>query len=94
MDSIRQVPENDVSESSLLFPLFLVGGEVERTDQTEFVRARLQVSYNNRKFRNISRALEVLEELWVYRQIQDILGGNRPDWEDILESSSEPLLLT
>ncbi|KAI1061127.1 hypothetical protein LB506_011749 [Fusarium annulatum] len=94
LGSIGQVPENDVSESSLLFPLFIVGGEVERTDQMEFVRARLQVSYNKRKFRNISRVLEVLEELWVYRQIQDVLGGNRPDWEDILKSSSEPLLLT
>lgn len=94
LGSIGQVPENDVSESSLLFPLFIVGGEVERTDQMEFVRARLQVSYNKRKFRNISRALEVLEDLWVYRQIQDVLGGNRPDWEVILKSSSEPLLLT
>jgi len=94
LDCIRQVPENDVSESSLLFPLFIVGGEVERTDQMEFVRTRLQVSYNKRRFRNISRALEVLEELWVYRLIQDVVGGERPDWEDILKSSQEPLLLT
>ncbi|KAI1031137.1 hypothetical protein LB504_000229 [Fusarium proliferatum] len=94
LDSIGQVPENDASESSLLFPLFIVGGEVERTDQMEFVRTRLQASYNKRKFCNISRAVEVLEELWVYRQIQDVLGGNRPDWEDILKCSSEPLLLT
>lgn len=94
LDSIGQVPENDVSESSLLFPLFIVGGEVERTDQMEFVRTRLQVSYNKRRFRNISRALEVLEELWVYRLIQDVVGGERPDWEDILKSSQEPLLLT
>ncbi|KAF5646576.1 putative alcohol dehydrogenase [Fusarium sp. NRRL 25303] len=94
LDSIGQVPENDVSESSLLFPLFIAGGEVERTDQMEFVRTRLQASYNKRKFRNISRALEVLEELWAYRQIQDVLGGNRPDWEDIVKSSSDPLLLT
>ncbi|RKK28521.1 hypothetical protein BFJ66_g3435 [Fusarium oxysporum f. sp. cepae] len=94
LDSIGQVPENDVSESSLLFPLFIVGGEAERTDQMEFVRTRLQVSYNKRRFRNISRALEVLEELWVYRLIQDVVGGERPDWEDILKSSQEPLLLT
>ncbi|KAF5690186.1 putative alcohol dehydrogenase [Fusarium denticulatum] len=94
LDSIGQVHENHVSESSLLFPLFIVGGEVERTDQMEFVRARLQVSCNKRRCRNISRALEVLEELWVYRQIQDVLGGNRPDWEYILKSGLEPLLLT
>ncbi|KAF5563843.1 hypothetical protein FNAPI_2453 [Fusarium napiforme] len=92
--SIGQVPENDVSESSLLFPLFVVGGEVDRIDHMEFVRARLQVSYNKRRFRNISRALVVLEELWVYRQLQDVLGGNRPDWKDILKSGLEPLLLT
>ncbi|KAF5598139.1 hypothetical protein FPANT_3903 [Fusarium pseudoanthophilum] len=94
LDSVGQVPESDVSESSLLFPLFIVGGEVERTDQMAFVRARLQVSYNKRRFRNISRALDVLEELWIYRQIQDVLGGDRPDWDDILKSSPELLLLT
>ncbi|KAF5571512.1 hypothetical protein FPHYL_258 [Fusarium phyllophilum] len=60
LDIIGQVPENDVSESSLLFPLFIVGGEVERIEQMEFVRATLQVSYNKLRFRNISRALEVL----------------------------------
>jgi transcriptional activator protein UGA3 len=94
LDSIGQVPENDISESSLLFPLFIAGGEVERTDQMELVRTRLQLSYKKRRFRNISRALEVLEELWAYRQIQDVLGRKRQDWEDILKSSQEPLLLT
>ncbi|KAM0546499.1 hypothetical protein ACHAPJ_010859 [Fusarium lateritium] len=94
LENIKNVPDNDISESSLLFPLFIVGGEVARHDQMELIRKRLENSYDKRRFRNISRALEVLEELWAYRQVQDVLGGVRPDWEDILRSSEEPLLLT
>ncbi|KAJ4254001.1 hypothetical protein NW762_010404 [Fusarium torreyae] len=94
VESISHVPENDISESSLLFPLFIVGGEVTQYDQMELIRTRLESSYKKRRFRNISRALEVLEELWVYGQVQDVLGYKRLDWEDILRSSEEPLLLT
>ncbi|KAF4954554.1 hypothetical protein FSARC_12092 [Fusarium sarcochroum] len=94
LGNIGEVPENDISESALLFPLFIVGGEVKRHDQMGLIRTRVASSYKKRRFRNISRALEVLEELWVHRQVQDALGGKRPDWEDILRSNEEPLLLT
>ncbi|KAJ4136535.1 hypothetical protein NW768_004151 [Fusarium equiseti] len=94
LDHIKMVPENDVSESPLLFPLFIIAGEVMYQEQMELVRRRLGSSYEKRRFRNISRALEVLEELWVGRQVQGVLGGKRPDWEDILRASGEPLLLT
>jgi hypothetical protein len=94
LDHIKSVPENDVSESPLLFPLFIVGGEVIYQKQMDLVRRRLECSFKKRRFRNISRALEVLEELWVNRQVQGLLGGKRADWEDILRASGEPLLLT
>lgn len=94
LDLIKLVPENDVSESPLLFPLFIVGGEVIYQEQMEVVRRRLESSYKKRRFRNISRALEVLEKLWIGRQVQGVLGGKRADWEDILRDAEEPLLLT
>lgn len=94
LGNIGSVPENDVSESPLLFPLFIVGGEINYQEQMELVRRRLESSYRKRRFRNISRALEVLEELWINRQVQGVLGGERADWEDILRVSGEPLLLT
>ncbi|KAJ4024630.1 hypothetical protein NW752_003194 [Fusarium irregulare] len=94
LDHIKTVPENDVSESPLLFPLFILGGEVIYQEQMNLVLRRLEGSYGKRRFRNISRALEVLEELWISRQVQSVLGGKRADWEDILRSTEEPLLLT
>lgn len=94
LDHVKVIPENDMSESPLLFPLFILGGEVIYQEQIDLVRRRLGSSYKKRRFRNISRALEVLEELWVGRQVQGVLGGKRADWEDILRATEEPLLLT
>jgi transcriptional activator protein UGA3 len=94
LEHIKSVPENHVSESPLLFPLFIVGGEVDYQKEMELVRKRLESSYRKRSFRNISRALDVLEQLWIGRQVQGVLGGKRAEWEDILRSTEESLLLT
>ncbi|KAM5357778.1 hypothetical protein ACJZ2D_015923 [Fusarium nematophilum] len=94
LGSIERVPADHISESSLLFPLFIAGGEVADNNQVEVIRARLQRSFQKRRFRNISRALEVLEELWACRHIQNEIRGRGIDWEDILSSCEEPLLLT
>ncbi|KAH6884267.1 fungal-specific transcription factor domain-containing protein [Thelonectria olida] len=95
LENVARVPVDDVSESSLLFPLFIVGGEVMYELQMDMIRCRLQNSLTKRRFRNISRALEVLEELWACRLAQrEAYDRQSPDWEDILRNSDEPLLLT
>ncbi|KAF4984263.1 hypothetical protein FDECE_17123 [Fusarium decemcellulare] len=91
--NISEIPEDHVSESSLLFPLFIVGGETKIDSQMYTIRSRLQSSYHKRRFRNISRALGVLEELWARRKTQNLMCGTL-DWEEIVSSSIEPLLLT
>lgn len=95
LKNIAKVPADDVSESSLLFPLFIVGGEVVEESPMEMIRSRLQNSFSKRRFRNISRALEVLEELWACRLAQREDDGRKSlYWEGILRKSEEPLLLT
>lgn len=93
LTSVARVPADDVGEASLLFPLFIAGGEVTDSGQMEAVRWKLQSSFRKRRFRNISRALEVLEELWALRLMTEDDGVDL-DWEHTLRTSAEPLLLT
>ena len=48
----------------MLFPVFIVGGEVLEQSQIDAVRARLRQMFEQRQFRNLSQAWEVLEDLW------------------------------
>ncbi|RSL60341.1 hypothetical protein CEP54_006798 [Fusarium duplospermum] len=93
LESVARVPADDVGEASLLFPLFIAGGEVTDCDQMNVIRSKLQCSFQKRRFRNISRALEVLEELWALR-LRTTEEDVSPDWEHILRTSDGPLLLT
>lgn len=93
LEGVARVPVDDVGESSLLFPLFIAGGEATDCGQMEAGRWKLQCSFRKRRFRNISRALEVLEELWALR-LRTTEADGSPDWEYILRTSDELLLLT
>lgn len=87
---VSNVPLNGLPECSLLFPLFLAGGEAIEGDDIDTIRTRLKRTHEFRRFGNIVRALEVLEEVW--RRRGDGLGGY--DWEHLLASQGVDLLLT
>lgn len=90
LNHIAQVPLGATTESPLLFPLFIAGGEALQPDQIEAVRSRLRNSLDKRQFQNIPIALEVLEDVWRRR------GPSEPgiDWSEVLDGSGKHLLLT
>jgi transcriptional activator protein UGA3 len=90
LDHISKIPVGSTSESPLLFPLFLAGGEATRPEDMAVVRYRLQNLWERRRFRNISRAITVLEDLWRRR----LTGEPNLDWTDLTATSGEGLLLT
>ncbi|VUC27039.1 unnamed protein product [Clonostachys rosea] len=95
LDHISRVPVDDISESCLLFPLFLAGGDASSAGQIHTVRQRLQSMLDKRQFRNIHRALEILETLWIMRTDSTKQKGDQcPDWTTLLKDQEEPLLLT
>lgn len=95
LDHVAEVPLDDIAESALLFPLFMAGGEATNASQIETVRTRLQMLFCKRRFRNITRASEVLELLWDARQgLLHSAHERHVDWEDVLSFQDEPLLLT
>lgn len=89
---VANIPLNDVPESALLFPLFLVGAEATHSSHMDTIRIRLSLMAKKRNFQNIQRALGVLEEIWEHRS--QGFGSNQLDWQDIVGQQSDDLLLT
>jgi hypothetical protein len=89
---VDRIPLNGIPESALLFPLFLLGGEVTDPLHMDIIRMRLRLMLDKRPFQNILRALEVLEEVWGRRQSPQ--EGPDIDWQDAIDQHAGGLLLT
>ena len=94
-DLVTQMGDGCLAECTLLFPLFMAGGEAEEPSHIKTVREKL-VSINKwRHFQNIDYALEVLDELWRLRSA-GALGpdGKRLDWLHITKSRNIKLSIS
>ncbi|KAF4984884.1 hypothetical protein FZEAL_37 [Fusarium zealandicum] len=60
----QQLSEGCLVECTLLFPLFIAGGEAEDTPEIETIRGKLCAMGNWRKFRNVEACIDVLDEVW------------------------------
>ncbi|EMT70241.1 Transcriptional activator protein UGA3 [Fusarium odoratissimum] len=82
----RQVSEGCLVECTLLFPLFMAGGEAHETSEIEIIREKLGEMIKWRKFRNVEACLDVLDEVWRRR-----MDGSRRedqdkvDWLDVVK---------
>lgn len=95
MMAIDSIPAGDPAESALLFPLFIAGSEVVDPQDCAKIRTRLQAALVRRQFRNITQALEVLEQIWHLRYTEsDVSLDSRLIWRELLDSSDAKLLLT
>lgn len=79
MDRLQKISRGCLIECSLLFPMFLAGGEVHDTTHMEIIRARMLDILEARHFNNVRPVLTVLEELWSQR-----LSGKDVDWREIV----------
>ncbi|KAJ4198788.1 hypothetical protein NW767_008779 [Fusarium falciforme] len=82
----REVLEGCLVECTLLFPLFVAGGEAREMSEIEAIRGKLGDMIRWRKFRNVEACLEILDEVW--RRRAD--GSRRSDqghvdWIDIVK---------
>lgn len=74
------IPERCLVESSLLFPLFLAGGECHDNNIKTDIRHRMQSIISCRHLHNYSAALDVLEEIWHKRLTESFV-----EWCDVTE---------
>ncbi|PTB70912.1 hypothetical protein BBK36DRAFT_1175966 [Trichoderma citrinoviride] len=91
-DGAEKVPEGSLAECSLLFPLFIAGGEAGDASHIERIRNRLYSMNRWRRFRNVNACREVLEEVWEKRGGSN--GLERVDWRDIVRRRGWQLALS
>ncbi|UKZ84247.1 uncharacterized protein TrAFT101_000161 [Trichoderma asperellum] len=91
-DAAQKVPEGSLAECSLLFPLFIAGGEAKNETHIERIKNRLYTMNKWRRFRNVNACREVLEELWEQRAQ---LGETETiGWRDIVRQRGWQLALS
>ncbi|TDZ16317.1 L-arabinose-responsive transcription regulator ARA1 [Colletotrichum orbiculare MAFF 240422] len=52
------------AETSMIFPLFIAGGEADTAEEVDIVREALCSLNTSRRFRNVEACVDVLDELW------------------------------
>lgn len=92
---VEKMPSACLPECTLLFPLFLAGGESQNVSQQQFVRQRMQEIATFRHFENVSIGLRVLEEVWDVQAKTMALESSRPyDWSCVLAQRGWKLALS
>lgn len=94
IECLETMPAGCLPECTLLFPLFMAGGEARNLDHIRIIRQRLVDVLESRHFRNVKAALEVLDEVWKVRAGFREDGPANVDWSDILKRKGWKLALT
>ncbi|KAF4311594.1 C6 transcription factor [Botryosphaeria dothidea] len=96
VEAVEKMPVRCLPETTLLFPLFMAGGETNNADQIRIIRQRMLDIVNYRHFHNVEVALTVLDELWRLRAGNTTPGNGqkRVDWIDVLARRRWRLALT
>ncbi|KAJ5140970.1 hypothetical protein N7448_004378 [Penicillium atrosanguineum] len=92
---VEQMPTRSLPECTLLFPLFLAGGEATDESHIKCIRNRMIDMIESRGFRNVEVALSVLEKLWRLRIARKTAGASlRVDWLNIVQQEGISLSLS
>ncbi|KAJ5223074.1 transcriptional regulator family: Fungal Specific TF [Penicillium citrinum] len=95
VETIEQMPTRSLPECTLLFPIFLAGGEATAESHIKVIRDRMLDMIESRGFRNVGVALSVLEKLWRLKIARKSAGSPvRVDWLDIVQQDGVELSLS
>ncbi|KAF2030735.1 putative Zn(II)2Cys6 transcription factor-like protein [Setomelanomma holmii] len=81
MEFVARVPPGSPAESSLLYPLFLAGAELDDERAMEICSKRLEDIQGRNRYENVGMVQKVLKEVWRPK----LESGQRKDWEDVLK---------
>lgn len=95
VNSVEQMPSRSLPECTLLFPLFLAGGEATQESHVKSIRYRMLDMIHSRRFRNMEVALSILEKLWPLRTVGKSADISvQIDWIDIIRQEGVHISLT
>lgn len=80
MEFIVRIPAGSPAESSLLYPIFMAGAELDDDVAIEKCTRRLKDISDRNRYENIDSVQKVLKEVWRPK----LEGGTRRCWEDVL----------
>lgn len=81
MEFIARIPPGSSAESSLLYPIFLAGAELDSESSITSCFQRLTEIQMRNRYENVGNVQKVLQEVW-----RPVLNGEkRRDWEDVLK---------
>ncbi|KAF2448979.1 putative Zn(II)2Cys6 transcription factor-like protein [Karstenula rhodostoma CBS 690.94] len=81
MEFISRIPPGSPAESSLLYPIFLAGAELDNEPEISKCFKRLAEIQQRNCYENTSNVQKVLEEVWR----PALNGEQKRDWEDVLQ---------
>ncbi|PVI04405.1 putative Zn(II)2Cys6 transcription factor-like protein [Periconia macrospinosa] len=80
MQFITRIPSGSPAESSMLFPIFMAGAELENELEISQCFKRLKEIQARNRYDNVGMVQKVLEEVW-----RPALNGQKKrDWEEVL----------
>jgi transcriptional activator protein UGA3 len=92
---VEAMPIACLPECTLLFPLFLAGGEITDAIMMQKIRNRMNEIVAHRRFENVKIGLDVLEEVWDVKSRTHPADPSRPyDWLDVLHRRGWKLALS
>jgi hypothetical protein len=80
MEFVARIPPGSPAESSLLYPIFLAGAELDDEAAIERCFKRLEDIQKRNRYENVGSVQKVLKEVWRPK----IDGGEKRDWEDVV----------
>jgi transcriptional activator protein UGA3 len=81
MEFITRIPLGSAAESSLLYPIFLAGAELDNEPEISKCFKRLAEIQARNCYENVGIVQKVLEEVWR----PALNGEEKRDWEDVLK---------
>lgn len=92
---MTQMPVGCLPECTLLFPMFMAGGETHDVEHQTAIKARMETIAQERQFANVSAALDVLKEVWSERyRTACIETSPSYDWHGVLKRRKWSLALS
>jgi transcriptional activator protein UGA3 len=82
MDFVARIPPGSPAESSLLYPMFLAGAELDDEKAADRCSKRLEEIQGRNRYENVGMVQKVLKEVWRSRKET----GQGRDWEDVLRA--------
>ncbi|KAF2728214.1 putative Zn(II)2Cys6 transcription factor-like protein [Polyplosphaeria fusca] len=80
MEFVARIPPGSPADSSLLYPIFLAGAELNSKAEISRCSERLTAIQARNRYENVGNVHKILQEVW-----KSVLNGEpKRDWEDIL----------